>query len=195
LKLPYRARFVSFEFAALSFLSPPLNMYAYKLEPRDDEWISLGHDHAVSFADLPSGRHVLRVKGASPDGAWNEKGISIVVTVTPPFWRTTWFLVLVFLFAASGAATIVTMWKKVRSAYRQAAPNLDELIEKYLITAREAEILLLILQGANNKDIARKLFISASTVRNHIYNIYQKLGVRNKIELINRISKDAPKKD
>ncbi len=38
-------------------------------------------------------------------------------------------------------------------------------------------------------------FASASTVRNHIDNIYQKLGVRNRLELANLIGKDAQKKN
>jgi DNA-binding NarL/FixJ family response regulator len=46
--------------------------------------------------------------------------------------------------------------------------------------SREQEILRLVLHDANNKDIERKLFISASTVRNHLDNIYQKLGVKNR---------------
>jgi DNA-binding CsgD family transcriptional regulator len=70
---------------------------------------------------------------------------------------------------------------------------LEGIIGTYDLTAREREILRLVLQGASNKDIERKLFISASTVRNHIYNIYQKLGVRNRLELINRIGSDARK--
>jgi DNA-binding CsgD family transcriptional regulator len=60
--------------------------------------------------------------------------------------------------------------------------------------AREQETLRLVLQGASNKDIERKLFISASTVRNHLYNIYQKLGVKNRLELINLVARDAQKK-
>ncbi|OGD22571.1 MAG: hypothetical protein A2Y69_00875 [Candidatus Aminicenantes bacterium RBG_13_59_9] len=51
----------------------------------------------------------------------------------------------------------------------------------------------LVLRGSSNKDIGQKLFISASTVRNHISNIYQKLGVRNRLDLINQIAKDTQK--
>ncbi len=194
LELSSRDRFVSFEFAALVYVSPSSNTFAYRLESRDRDWISLGHDHVVSFSSLPPGHHVLRVKGASPDGVWNEDGLSLTLTVVPPFWKTPWFLVLMFVIVASGAATVVMTWKKVRAAYRLATPNLDDFIARNELTAREAEILRLILQGASNKDIAKKLFISASTVRNHIYNIYQKLGVKNRLELINLISKEASKK-
>jgi DNA-binding NarL/FixJ family response regulator len=111
--------------------------------------------------------------------------------VTPPFWRTPWFICLLVLIAASGAAAVSRMWSKLRAAYIRATPNVDEFIDRHGLTAREAEILHLILQGSGNKDIAAKLYISASTVRNHIHNMYQKLGVKSRIELINRISRDG----
>jgi len=59
---------------------------------------------------------------------------------------------------------------------------------------REDEILRLVLQGARNKNIEKKLFISASTVRDHLYNIYQKLGVGSRLELINPIAREAREK-
>jgi LuxR family transcriptional regulator of csgAB operon len=43
------------------------------------------------------------------------------------------------------------------------------------------------LEGKTNLDIKKALFISANTVRNHIYNIYRKLGVRNRVQIINLI--------
>jgi DNA-binding CsgD family transcriptional regulator len=114
--------------------------------------------------------------------------------VVPPFWRTTWFAVIVLGFLISGVVSVVRMRTKLRSAFTVVGEDLDGVIEKYRLTAREKEILLLVLQGARNKDIGKKLFISGSTVRNHISNIYQKLGVRNRLELVNRINKDAPKR-
>jgi DNA-binding CsgD family transcriptional regulator len=59
-----------------------------------------------------------------------------------------------------------------------------ELIREYNITERELEVLQLILEGCNNNTIGKKLFISTNTVHNHIYNIFRKLGVKNRYELI-----------
>jgi DNA-binding CsgD family transcriptional regulator len=59
-----------------------------------------------------------------------------------------------------------------------------ELIREYNITGRELEVLQLILEGCNNYTIGKKLFISTNTVNNHIYNIFRKLGVKNRYELI-----------
>jgi DNA-binding CsgD family transcriptional regulator len=55
------------------------------------------------------------------------------------------------------------------------------------LTEREREIVQLLGQGLPNKQIADKLCISPATVKNHIYNIYQKTGVKSRIELINSL--------
>jgi len=55
------------------------------------------------------------------------------------------------------------------------------------ISKREIEIIRLLLKGKSNKEIEDELFISIHTVRNHVYNIYQKLGVKNRVELVNLI--------
>lgn len=54
------------------------------------------------------------------------------------------------------------------------------------ITAREAEIIRLLLEGKDNRRITEELFISDHTVKNHIHNIYRKLGIQNRIQLVRR---------
>lgn len=56
-----------------------------------------------------------------------------------------------------------------------------------LLTKREQEIADCICEGKSNKEIAETLVISQNTARNHIYNIYKKLGVKNKVELLNKL--------
>lgn len=50
------------------------------------------------------------------------------------------------------------------------------------LTHREQEILQLVIDGNSYTDIAAKLFISMATVKSHIYHIYEKLHVKNKME-------------
>lgn len=59
---------------------------------------------------------------------------------------------------------------------------------EFNLSKRELEILELMSSGFRNKEIAEKLFISAHTVRSHIYNIYEKLHVQNRVEALNKIS-------
>jgi DNA-binding NarL/FixJ family response regulator len=54
------------------------------------------------------------------------------------------------------------------------------------LTEREREILALIADGARNPDIARRLFISPKTVRNHISNIFSKLQVADRADAISK---------
>jgi DNA-binding NarL/FixJ family response regulator len=59
----------------------------------------------------------------------------------------------------------------------------------YNLTARENEILDLLSQGFRNKEIADRLFVSVNTIRTHIYNIYEKLHVQNRVEALNKVGR------
>jgi DNA-binding CsgD family transcriptional regulator len=65
--------------------------------------------------------------------------------------------------------------------------KMQQFHEQFQLSRREGEILDLLLKGRSNKDIERKLFISHHTVRNHIHNIYQKLNVSSRLQLLNLI--------
>jgi DNA-binding CsgD family transcriptional regulator len=66
-------------------------------------------------------------------------------------------------------------------------PKMSSLCEHYQLSNREGEILNLLLKGKSNKEIEKDLFISPHTVRNHIYNIYQKLGIGNRLQLMSLV--------
>jgi DNA-binding CsgD family transcriptional regulator len=59
--------------------------------------------------------------------------------------------------------------------------------EERKISKREREIAELILQGKSNKEIEHQLFISPHTVKNHIYSLYQKAGVKSRGQLVHLI--------
>ena len=63
----------------------------------------------------------------------------------------------------------------------------DELAEKYKLSPRQTEIFLLLARGRNVQFIRDELVLSTPTVKSHIYNIYQKMGVHSHQELINLV--------
>ena len=75
--------------------------------------------------------------------------------------------------------------------YHPTPPALDELPEtflsKYGITEREREIILKVVQGKSNADIASELFISLATVKTHLHNIYTKIGVESRYDLLAKV--------
>ena len=67
---------------------------------------------------------------------------------------------------------------------KNSEPTLEDY-SKYHITEREFEVIKLIRRGMTNKEIGFELGISVNTVNNHIANIFQKTGVRSRIDLLN----------
>lgn len=58
------------------------------------------------------------------------------------------------------------------------------MIDRKYLTEREREIVMLILDGKNKRDIAETLSLSVSTIKTNVENIYRKFDVHNKAELI-----------
>ncbi len=86
-----------FEFAALSYIQPEKNQYAYMLEGFDQDWEYTETRRFGRYTNLPGKTYILRIKGSNNDGIWNEEGVSVMITVVPPFWETWWFRGIVAL--------------------------------------------------------------------------------------------------
>ena len=100
--LNYKQSSFSFNFAALNFTIPENNEYAYKLDGLDKEWNFVGKEKKSSYTNLDPGEYTFRVKASNNDGLWNEEGAAVKILITPPFWKTAWFTIL--LLAAASAA-------------------------------------------------------------------------------------------
>lgn len=87
---------------------------------------------------------------------------------------------------SGGAAVSPAMGGKLFSALREllrhngAAPR-----KRTDLTGRELEVLTLVGAGKTSRDIAEELFISENTVRNHVRNILDKLGMKSRFEAVN----------
>ncbi len=85
----------SVEFTALDFTAPDKNKFAYKMEGLDEDWIfTSAQNRIATFTTLPPGEYIFKVKGSNSDGIWNEQAASLKIIITPPFWRSWWFVSL-----------------------------------------------------------------------------------------------------
>jgi DNA-binding CsgD family transcriptional regulator len=91
-----------------------------------------------------------------------------------------YYLALCLFILVSGFKNIVAARKDGRSPDAIS----EQFIAHFGITAREKEIISLIMQGDSNRTIAKKLFISPATVRNHLHNIFEKTNASNRVELV-----------
>jgi signal transduction histidine kinase len=97
-KLSYKNKYYTFEFAALDYRNPAKNQYAYIMEGIDKDWVYSGTRRFATYTNLPPGNHTFRVKGSNSDGLWNEKGVSLQITISPPFWQSWWFRIMAMIF-------------------------------------------------------------------------------------------------
>lgn len=67
----------------------------------------------------------------------------------------------------------------------------DAFIKDFSITKREQEIILALLDGKSNKELANTFFVSEKTIEAHLANIYKKLGVKNRLELFSHLQNKA----
>lgn len=88
IKLPFNQNFLSIEYAALNYLYSEKNLYKYKMEGLDPEWIEAGTRRHADYPDLKPGDYTFRVIGSNNNGIWNTKGTSLSIIVNPPWWGT-----------------------------------------------------------------------------------------------------------
>ena len=99
----------------------------------------------------------------------------------PPFLRE-FPLVQIDLLFRRGRVRAFLRWRATFSSRESisAFQLPDEITRQYGISPRECEIITMLVRGYTNRMIGEKLFISSTTVKNHIYHIYQKTGVQTK---------------
>ena len=101
-------------------------------------------------------------------------------------------LVIVTLFL-SGLLLVLHFHAEFQIMASQTLPHtsgFEAFCQKYDVTRREAEIIIEISKGKSNRQIAEDLFITVQTVKDHIYRIYTKTGVNNRVQLLNIASID-----
>lgn len=98
--LTYKQNFISFKYAALSYLHSEKNQYAYYLEPLEKDWNYVGDRRIATYTNLAPGKYIFHVKGSNHNLIWNETGKSLIINIIPPFWMTLWFRILVIVISA-----------------------------------------------------------------------------------------------
>jgi signal transduction histidine kinase/ligand-binding sensor domain-containing protein/DNA-binding NarL/FixJ family response regulator len=133
IRLSYADRVFSLEFAALSYVDPKRNQYRYQLEGFDTDWTLTGSDHRrATYTNLNPGEYLFRVQGSNNDGVWNEVGLSLPITITPPWWQSWWaYSLYTLLFISSLWGFIIwrlgTVKQQQKILQHQVAERTEEL--------------------------------------------------------------------
>ncbi len=140
------------EFAALSYMDPERNRYRYRLEGLEKDWNEVdSKQRLATYTNLAAGKYVFRVQGSNNDLLWNEAGVSLAITVLPPWWETWWFRTAITLCAAG---LIVTLYRMRLRALRLTAARLEREVADRTIELKVAK------EAAETANRAKSAFLS-----------------------------------
>nr|MBC8490880.1 hypothetical protein [Bacteroidota bacterium] len=117
LNLTYQDYIFTLVFTLTDYNNPVKNRYAYWLEGFEKNWHYSGSDNHVTYFNIPPGKYILKAKGCNSSGIWNTNPLAIKINISPPFWKTWWFRILMFLSTAGIIGFIV--WQRISRIQRQ----------------------------------------------------------------------------
>jgi two-component sensor histidine kinase len=109
-ELDYTQNNLSFNYAALEFVSNDKIDYSYILRPFDKDTIDVGNRNYVTYTNLPPGHYVFEVVENSPFSEEKLNAAHIDIYIRPPFWKTSWFIVACVL-AVIGLLTVLYRYR------------------------------------------------------------------------------------
>lgn len=118
----------------------------------------------------------------------NSAFIRAPLDLTIIFWLIINVVTLLYVYQMVFLKTFTESTESVSK--NDTADRIDEVCEQFKLTPREKELIELIYAGKSNKEIADTLFLSESTVKTHIYNIFRKMDVKNRVGVICVINGD-----
>lgn len=132
LEISYKQNVFSFEFAALDYVAPGKNRFQYKMEGFDDEWISAdANQRFATYTNLPGGKYIFRVRAANSEGIWNDKGVSLMIIVVPPFYKTTWF------YSLMAVILVISIYGFIRLREKQRKTIVRSIIKSILVESKK----------------------------------------------------------
>ncbi len=125
---------LTFRYTALWYLAASDLTYRYKLENYDMKWSMPTSTRAVTYSFLPPGDYTFIVQVKMPNGKWYESPKSqYSFTIKPPFWQTTWFIILVILVGIGSIYAVIN--------YRTKKLQRDKENLERIVAQRTSEIL------------------------------------------------------
>ncbi len=128
--LPYNNSVIEIEFASLNYTSYEKKRYAYMLEGFEKKWNESSDKRSASYTNLDPGRYTFKVKGLNNAGEWSSNVLTLELIITPPFWLTWWFKMLVALSVVAGCVVFYKIRMRSIKAQKRA---LEKQVEERTI--------------------------------------------------------------
>jgi DNA-binding CsgD family transcriptional regulator len=110
---------------------------------------------------------------------------SLLVALRLPSWVLNALSASLYCLPWSLAVTLL-LFRHLALAESDAGLPAD-FVAEHSITPREQEMILQVIQGLSNRRIADRSFVSLKTVESHLYNVFRKCSVKNRVELVRKV--------
>jgi signal transduction histidine kinase/ligand-binding sensor domain-containing protein/CheY-like chemotaxis protein len=145
--LPYKSSVFSISFATLNYTDKGKKQYAYMLEGFDKGWNYVGEERTATYTNLDPAKYTFKIKGLNNDGEWSDKILALSIEITPAFWMTLWFRLLIVLLVISGGIvfyrmrihTINSLNRSLERQVRERTERLSSLTQEERKARQEAE--------------------------------------------------------
>jgi diguanylate cyclase (GGDEF)-like protein len=133
IEVPADANSVTVEFAALDYSAPDRNLYRYRLDGFDRDWVQTDAAHRfAAYTNLPPGDYTLRLAGSNRNGVWAPHEATLQFHVLPAWYQTLWFQAIkIGAVLALGAGLLhvrtVLLHRRQRELEKQVAERTAEL--------------------------------------------------------------------
>lgn len=134
-RIPPGKEALEIQYTGLSFVNSKHIQFRYKLEGLDSNWVEAGSRRTAYYSHLPPGKYIFHVIACNSDGVWNTTGKSLAITVLAPFYRTWWFIALIFF---AFAAFIWMAWRRHLARLQQSQAT-QQAFARQLIASQENE--------------------------------------------------------
>ena len=137
IKLPFSQNNIELRFNVINFNDPEENRFAYRLDKgKDSTWRELNTKNVVVLNKLSPGNHYLQVKLYSVNNRWPSQEKTISIFITPPFWRTAWFICMVAVVIVANSYFFYR--RRIRQVRQRA--NLDKLLAQTEMKALHSQM-------------------------------------------------------
>ena len=136
--LPWHRKPIQIEFAVTDFTRPEFNQYRYSFGKTKEEikWQLLGSQNFLMLDRLSPGKYRLNVAGSDAEMHWNNKGMSLIIIVEAPYWRSTYGLALMIVAGLVLVFLFLRFW--IRQFFNLSRENQErEMFAKQIMLQKE----------------------------------------------------------
>lgn len=115
--LSYKTTDFVIRFSALNYLNPQHNLFKYKLEGYDADWIYAGNQQVAAYTNMKPGKYKFMVLASNNDGIWTNTPKTLSIIIHPPWWNT----ILAKIIAAQLLLMLIVLiyWLRFRFVEKQ----------------------------------------------------------------------------